>query len=34
MPESRFFRDRLKQVRASDSASDEMVVIQGAVDLV
>jgi uncharacterized membrane protein YkvA (DUF1232 family) len=30
----RFFRDRLKQVRSSDSASDESVVIQGAVDLV
>jgi uncharacterized membrane protein YkvA (DUF1232 family) len=30
----RFFRDRLKQVRASDSSSDESVVIQGAVDLV
>ena len=30
----RFFRERLKQVRASDSSSDESVVIQGAVDLV
>jgi uncharacterized membrane protein YkvA (DUF1232 family) len=30
----RFFRDRLKQVRASDSSSDESVVIQGALDLV
>jgi uncharacterized membrane protein YkvA (DUF1232 family) len=30
----RFFRDRLKQVRASDSSSNESVVIQGAVDLV
>jgi uncharacterized membrane protein YkvA (DUF1232 family) len=30
----RFFRDRLKQVRASDSSSNESVVIRGAVDLV
>jgi len=30
----RFFRERLKQVRASESASDEEVVIRGAVDLV
>jgi uncharacterized membrane protein YkvA (DUF1232 family) len=30
----RFFRDRLKQVRESEGASDESVVIQGAVDLV
>jgi uncharacterized membrane protein YkvA (DUF1232 family) len=30
----RFFRDRLQQVRASDGASDEEVVIRGAVDLV
>jgi uncharacterized membrane protein YkvA (DUF1232 family) len=30
----RFFRDRLKQVRASDSATDERVVIRGAMDLV
>jgi uncharacterized membrane protein YkvA (DUF1232 family) len=30
----RFFRERLKEVRASDSASDESVVIRGAVDLV
>jgi uncharacterized membrane protein YkvA (DUF1232 family) len=30
----RFFRDRLKEVRASDTASDEQAVIRGAVDLV
>jgi uncharacterized membrane protein YkvA (DUF1232 family) len=30
----RFFRDRLKQVRASDTSKDEEVVIRGAVDLV
>ncbi len=30
----RFFRDRLKEVRAGDSASDEQAVIRGAVDLV
>ena len=30
----RFFRDRLKQVRAGDSASDERAVISGAMDLV
>jgi uncharacterized membrane protein YkvA (DUF1232 family) len=30
----RFFRERLKQVRASDSSSNEQVVIRGAMDLV
>ncbi len=30
----RFFRDRLRQVRASDSSSNESVVIRGAIDLV
>ena len=30
----RFFRDRLKEVRAGDSASNEEAVIRGAVDLV
>ncbi|MBW2715565.1 MAG: DUF1232 domain-containing protein [Deltaproteobacteria bacterium] len=30
----RFFRDRLKQVRASDASKDEEVVIRGAIDLV
>ncbi len=30
----RFFRDRLKEVRASDGSSDEQTVIRGAVDLV
>lgn len=30
----RFFRDRLKEVRASDSSSDERTVIRGALDLV
>ncbi len=30
----RFFRDRLKQVRASDASKDEAAVICGAVDLV
>ncbi len=30
----RFFRDRLKQVRASDSSGDEQAVIRGAMDLV
>ena len=30
----RFFRDRLKEVRTGDSASDEKAVIRGAVDLV
>ena len=30
----RFFRERLKQVRASDSSSDEQTVIRGAMDLV
>jgi uncharacterized membrane protein YkvA (DUF1232 family) len=29
-----FFRDRLKQVRASDASKDEAVVIRGAIDLV
>ena len=30
----RFFRERLKQVRAGDSASNEQAVIRGAMDLV
>jgi uncharacterized membrane protein YkvA (DUF1232 family) len=30
----RFFRDRLKQVRAGDSSSNESAVIRGAVELV
>ncbi len=30
----RFFRERLKQVRASDSSSNEQAVIRGAMDLV
>ena len=30
----RFFRDRLKEVRASDTSGDERAVIRGALDLV